>query len=186
MLERKRIKRTTQCLPKQPQILAGILSGEEAVWQLASIMFPASPNTELNGCFNSWMIVHIQAKVLCIDFIESQQVCFKLTPDTIEALIEHHRSVYCENFRAQCGGNAVVEAEIKGLMSLFELTVNSFVLRVGTCCLKEMGSDGSGELASHHSSQVKSAVLRLFELPERYRSIFAELLRGQTWMEQYN
>lgn len=91
-------------------------------------MLPETPETQLNECPNSWVTVRLQAKVFCIDFFESQQVCFKLTPGTIQTLIEHHRSVYCENFGAQCVVNAVIEAETKRLMSLFELTVDSFVL----------------------------------------------------------
>lgn len=165
LLKRKRIKRTTQCLPEQPQILADILGGEEAIWQLASIMLPGTSQTQLNGCPNSWVTVHIQAKVFCIDFIESQQVCFRLTPGTIESLVDHHRNVYCENVRAQCSGNAAIDADIKKLTSSFELAVNSFVFRVKTCCLEDMQSDGSGELDSHYSSQAKAAILQLLKAP---------------------
>lgn len=179
LLKRKRVKRTTQLYSRQAQILADLLGGAKAIWQLASVVLPSgsgeNPNERAGYCDG----IHIQAKVLYIDFAQSQQVCFKLTIDTIDALKKHHRALCRGNFEAHFRGNVKIEENVKILMDNFDRAIEHFVHHVDTVCLDEMEKDGSGELTTQNSTNVKSTILELFGPYERYLSIFPELLSSQ-------
>ena len=68
LLRRKRIKRVTETISQQAQLLADLLGGGMATWQLASITVSGRGNAQSNQYSVSWTTVHIQARVLCIDF----------------------------------------------------------------------------------------------------------------------
>lgn len=167
-LTRSKIKRDTKAVSQQARLLEEVLGGETAIWQLASIGGNAQPNQRPD----SWTVVQIEARVLCIDFIKPQGICFKLTTDTIEALKEHLRSVHCDHAKVYSFGNAAREAEVEALMKAFENAIGEFVFWTETACLEEMEEDGSGELTTRHSTEVKSAILKLLEPIEQHMIVF--------------
>jgi hypothetical protein len=73
-------------------------------------------------------------------------------------------------------GAVTTEAETKGSMGNFDRAMEHFVHHVDTVCLNEMEKDGSGELTTQQSANVKSTILNLFGPYENYLSTFPELL----------
>lgn len=176
LLGRKKIERETWQFSKQAQVLAGILGGETATWLLASIMISGRQSTQPIAGLGDWELLQIRAKVLCVDFVESQQVRFKLTASTIEAITEYHRDRCRNNLGAHSSYGVDEGAEIEVLTSAFEQAISGLTFGTGTDCLEDIQGDGSGELPPPDSSKVKSAILKLFEPLERYRCGFPELL----------
>lgn len=151
LLSRKKIRRPTQALSKQADILADLLGGTTATWELASVMFSESGATNLTICADSSTNIQIQARVLYVDFIKSQ-VCFKLTAGTIETLTEHHLSVYSN------------QPEAQKLINAFKQANDDFVYFAEVGCLGGIRRDGSGKLTAGHCTKVRAAILKLFGL----------------------
>jgi hypothetical protein len=114
LLKWEKVKRTSQIPSKQALILVDLLGGDTATWQLAFVMFPTGRDTKSKGLAGSFTNIQIQARVLYIDFFTLQQVCFRLTTGTLEALTEHHRNFCCDDLKAHSYGDVRIEAEIKG------------------------------------------------------------------------
>ncbi|GAB7336573.1 hypothetical protein MBLNU13_g09840t1 [Cladosporium sp. NU13] len=178
LLKRKGVKRTTQLYSRQAQILADLLGGAEAMWHLASIVLPSGSVESPNECAGSCEVIRIQAKVLYIDYVQSQEVYFKLTIDTIDALKKHHRALCHGSFEAHSRGNVKMEEDVKILMENFDRAIDHFVHHVGTVCLGRMRKDGSGELTTQHSTIVESTVLELFGPYQRYLDMLSSRLDG--------
>jgi len=142
-------------------------------------MLPTGSGKKMHECAGSFTTIHIEARVLYIDYFESREVCFKPTTDTVKALTEHHRDLCRDNLKARSCDDVTIEAEIKGLMDNFELAVKDFHYRTGIGYLDEMEANGSGELTAQHSAEVKSTILDFFGPYERYLSTFPELLRDR-------
>jgi hypothetical protein len=159
--------------------LADLLGSAEATWQLAFVVLPSGSGEKPNKRAGSFQGIHVQAKVLYIDFVESQQVCFKLTANTIDALKKHHRALCNGSFETHFRGDVKIEEHVEILMNNFDRAIEHFVHHVNTVCLDEMEKDGSGELTTQRSANVKSAILNLFGPYERYLSTFPELLSSQ-------
>jgi hypothetical protein len=90
LLKRSNVKQTTHFHSKQAEILAELLGGATATWQLTSVMLPTGCGKKSNGCASSSTYIYVQARVLYIVFFHSRQVCFKLTADNIETLTKYH------------------------------------------------------------------------------------------------
>jgi hypothetical protein len=71
LLKREIVKRTTQILSKQAQVLADLLGGDTATWQLASVMLSNGRDTKSNERAGSYTNIQIPAKVLYIEFLKS-------------------------------------------------------------------------------------------------------------------
>jgi hypothetical protein len=159
--------------------LADLLGGAEAMWHLASIALPSgsveNPNERVGSCEG----IYIQAKVPYIDFVQSQQVCFKLTIDTIDALKKHHHALCHGSFEAQFRGDVKMEEHVEILMDNFDRAIEHFVAHVDMVCLNKMEKDGSGELTAQQSADVGLTVLKLFGPYEHYLSTFPERLRAR-------
>ena len=178
LLKRKRVKRTTYLYPRQAQILADLLGGAKATWRLALVVLPSRSGENPNERAGSSEGICIQAKVLYIDFVQSQQVCFKLTIDTIDALKKHHDALCHGSFEAHFRGNVKMEEDVNILMGNFDQAIDHFVHHVDTVCLGRIRKDGSGELTTQHSTIVKSTVLELFGPYKRYLDMLSGRLDG--------
>jgi hypothetical protein len=178
LLKRKKIKWATKIISQQAQLLADLLGGDLATWRLAPITVSGSGNAQSNQCSGSWKTIQIQTRVLYVDFVQSQQVCFKLTAGTVEALIKHHRNVCCDNVKAYSYANMATEIGVKALMESFELAIEGFVFWTETNCLEKMKEDGSGELTTHHSTQVELAILKLLEPTQHHDNRLPKLAPG--------
>jgi hypothetical protein len=174
-LKRTGVNQTARLYWKQAQILADLLGRAEATWQLGFVVLPSGSEEDPNKREGSFQGIPIQAKVLYIDFVRSQQVCFKLTADTIDALKEHYRALCRGSSEAHSSGDVTIEQDVKSSRDYFERGIEHFVHYVDTDCLEEMEKDGSGELTAEDSTNVKSAILELFGPHERYVNIFPEL-----------
>lgn len=170
----KKIRRREEKVTEHRTILADLLGGAEAIWDLASMMLPATPDIGLpehsdlsDGASTRGQVIHIEGMVLYVDLVESQEVCFKLTDETIEALLDYHDSIHCVTLRA----NHINDNEIDGKMQVakdaFFRAIHAFTFRTGKRCLLAIQANGSGELDLQRPMQVKSKIMALFKpLPE--------------------
>lgn len=96
-----RIKRPLNSVPQHTRCLTETLSSSNAIWTLCSIMLPKAPNAELRKDSNplvealfNFQLLHMEAYVVHVDMVSRNEVAFKLTPETIESLVEHHKEIF--------------------------------------------------------------------------------------------
>lgn len=132
-------------------------------------MLPKGPDAELRkdddplveALFN-YQLVHVEAYVVHVDMVSQHEVAFKLTKDTIEALIEYHRDIYSVDASANTWTWPEKEAQVKKMQDEFVQAANRFVFRTGIRALEGLEEDGAGELLDGRSEDVKSAIMNLF------------------------
>ncbi|KAF1981473.1 hypothetical protein K402DRAFT_342281 [Aulographum hederae CBS 113979] len=164
-----RIKRPLNSVPQHFRCLTETLSGAAAIWSLSSLMLPKAPDSELRKDSNplvealfNYQIIHIEAYVVHVDMVSQHEVAFKLTPETIESLIEYHKDIYSVDVSASTWSWAEKEVQLKKLQEEFVQAVNRYVFRTGVRALEGLEEDGAGELLDGRSEDVKSAVMGLF------------------------
>ncbi|GAB7358212.1 hypothetical protein MBLNU230_g0364t1 [Neophaeotheca triangularis] len=164
-----KIKRPLNSVPQHFRCLTETLGGEAAIWSLASLMLPKGPDSELRkdddplveALFN-YQLVHVEAYVVHVDMVSQHEVAFKLTKDTIEALVEYHRDIYSVDASANTWSWPEKEAQVKKMQDEFVQAANRFVFRTGIRALEGLEEDGAGELLDGRSEDVKSAIMNLF------------------------
>ncbi|KAM0714579.1 hypothetical protein Q7P37_009875 [Cladosporium fusiforme] len=170
----KKIHRRDDKAMEHRTILADLLGGGEAIWVLASIMLPAVPDVEslehsdqsVESTTES-RVIHIRGKVLYVDLLDCQEVCFKLTDETIEALLGYHDEVHCTNLKTSGIDYNDVEARLEMAKNEYHRAIHAFTFRINKQCLQEMQDDGSGELSFGRPGEAKTAIMALFKpLPE--------------------
>jgi hypothetical protein len=132
-------------------------------------MVPKAPDSELRrdpnplveALFN-YQLIHIEAYVVHVDMVSQHEVAFKLTKDTIEALIEYHKDIYSVDVSATTWDWPEKEAQLKKLQEDFKQAVNRYVFRTGVRALEGMEEEGAGELLEGRGEDVKSAIMGLF------------------------
>lgn len=172
------LKRVTH-LSKQAQMLADLLGGVRVTRQMTSVVLLSGSGEHSNERASSLEGIQVQARVLYIDFVQSQQAGFKLTTDTIDTLEKHRRALCHVRSEAHSRGNVKMGEDVKILMGNFDRAIDHLVHHADTCCLDEMNKDGSGELTTQQSANVKSTILELFGPYERYLDTFQELLSSR-------
>ncbi|EAT80845.2 hypothetical protein SNOG_11801 [Parastagonospora nodorum SN15] len=153
-----RVKRPLNSVQQHSRCLTETLSGPNAMWSLCSIMVPKAPDSELRKDSNplvealfNYQLIHIEAYVVHVDMVSQHEVAFKLTPETIEALIEYHKDIYSVDVSASTWEWAEKEQQLKKLQDKFVQAVQPV-----TCsALVRTTSRGRGE-------DVKSAIMGLF------------------------
>ncbi|KAF2767768.1 hypothetical protein EJ03DRAFT_275516 [Teratosphaeria nubilosa] len=164
-----RIKRPLNSVPQHFRCLTETLGGDNAIWTLASLMLPKLPDAELRkdddplvqALFN-YQLIHIEAYVVHVDMVAQHEVAFKLTADTIEALIEYHKDIYSVDASASTYSWPEKEAQVKKMQEEFVQAANRFVFRTGIRALEGLEEDGAGELLDGRSEDVKSSIMNLF------------------------
>lgn len=164
-----RIKRPLNSVPQHFRCLTETLSGPQAIWSLCSIMLPKAPDSELRrdpdplveAMFN-YQLIHIEAYVVHVDMVSQHEVAFKLTQDTIDALVEYHKDIYSVDVAANTWSWAEKEVQLKKLQEEFIQAVNRYVFRTGVRALEGLEEDGAGELLDGRSEDVKHAIMGLF------------------------
>jgi hypothetical protein len=164
-----RIKRPLNSVPQHYRCLTETLSGPAAIWTLCSIMLPKAPDSELRkdpnplieAMFN-YQLIHIEAYVVHVDMVSQHEVAFKLTPETIDALIEYHKDIFSVDASANVWNWAEKEVQLKKLQEEFVQAVNRFVFRTSVRALEGLEEDGAGELLDGRSDDVKNAINGLF------------------------
>ncbi|KAI8710641.1 hypothetical protein NCS52_01544900 [Fusarium sp. LHS14.1] len=179
----KRIKRDEQrcdnrlkqlrfdSVSQHQRYLTETLSSPNAIWTLTSIMLPKTPEADFKCDANNpledimdYEIIHIEAYVVYIDMVLRQEVAYKLTKDTIDALAEHHTKVYRVNVSNTCDWSDR-EQWCKNLHGYFVQKINKYVFRTHVSALEGLEEGGTGELINGKSEEVKTEILSLIEHP---------------------
>lgn len=165
-----RIKRPLNSVPQHQRCLTETLSSENAIWTLASIMVPKAPASELRedpnplveAIFN-YQLITVEAYIVHVDMVLRNEVAFKLTPDTIETLIEYHKDIHCVDAKANTYDWSNKEQQCKKLHNDFVQAINKYVYRAHVSALEGLEEDGAGELLCGKSEEVKNNILALFK-----------------------
>ncbi|KAL2014701.1 hypothetical protein VTN00DRAFT_2226 [Thermoascus crustaceus] len=164
-----RVKRPLNSVAQHTRCLTETLSSPNAIWTLCSIMFPKAPDADLRKDENplveaifNYQMIHIEAYVVHVDMVSQNEVAFKLTPETIEALVEFHKDVYSVDAAASTWEWPEKDAQLKKLQEEFVQAANKFVYRTNVQALEGLEEDGAGELLCGRSEEAKAAIMSLF------------------------
>ena len=164
-----RIKRPLNSVPQHFRCLTETLSSPSAIWTLCSLLLPKAPDSELvkndnpliEAVFN-YKMVAIEAYIVHVDMVSQNEVAFKLTPETIEALVEFHKEVHSKDTSASTWHWSEKEVQLKKLQEDFVQAANKYVYRTSAMALEGLEEDGAGELLCGRAEEVKTAIMGLF------------------------
>ncbi|KAL9004213.1 MAG: hypothetical protein Q9188_002963 [Gyalolechia gomerana] len=164
-----KVKRPLNSVPQHHRCLTETLSSPLALWTLCSLMLPKAPESELRKDDNplvealfNYQMVTIEAYVVHVDMVSQNEVAFKLTPETIETLVEYHKDIHSVDTAAATWNWSEKEVQLKKLQEDFVQAANRFVYRTNSKALEGMEEDGAGELLGGRSEEVRSAIMGLF------------------------
>ncbi|KAK3114043.1 hypothetical protein LTR53_008007 [Teratosphaeriaceae sp. CCFEE 6253] len=164
-----KIKRPLNSVPQHFRCLTETLGGPNAIWTLASLMLPKAPDSELcrdsnplMQAIHNYQMIHLEAYVVHIDMVSQHEVAFKLTPETIESLVDYHRDIYSVDASASTWSWPEKDAQVKKMQEEFLQAANRFVFRTGIRALEGLEEDGAGELLDGRSEHVMNAIMNLF------------------------
>ncbi|TGJ80344.1 hypothetical protein E0Z10_g8428 [Xylaria hypoxylon] len=167
-----RVKRPLNSVPQHQRCLTETLSSTNAIWTLASLMLPKYPDSELRTDSNtiveaipSYEFIFLEAYIVHVDMVLRNEVAFKLTPDTIEALIEHHKDVFLIDAKAASYDWPEKEQHAKKLHDGFVQAINKYVFRTHVSALEGLEEEGVGELLCGRSEEVKNSIMGLLNKP---------------------
>ncbi|ROW13038.1 hypothetical protein VPNG_05928 [Cytospora leucostoma] len=165
-----RVKRPLNSVMQHQRCLAETLSNSNAIWTLTSLMLPKAPDSELREDSNplvealfNYQLVHVEAYVVHVDMVLRHEVGYKLTTDTIEALIEYHKEVHCVNAKENTLDWSEKDQQCKKLHEDFIQAINKFVYRTHVSALEGLEEEGAGELLNGKSEEVKNQLLGLMK-----------------------
>lgn len=91
----------TQMNPRLLPALSAALASIFQTWTLTSLMLPMAPDAKLQKNSNpqteaplNYQLIHIEAYIVYLDF-PLEQVTFKLTSHSVDALINYYEEVHC-------------------------------------------------------------------------------------------
>lgn len=164
-----KIKRPLNSVPQHTRCLTETLSSPTAIWSLCSIMVPKAPETELKKDQNplveamfNFQLLQIEAYVVHVDMVSQNEVAFKLTQDTIDALVEYHKEIFSIDTSANTWNWPDKDNQLKKLQEEFVQAANKFVYRTGALALEGLEEDGAGELLCGRSEEVRNYITNLF------------------------
>lgn len=167
-----KVKRPLNSVPQHQRCLTETLSSPNAIWTLTSLMLPNAPESELRRDSNplveaifNYKLIHVEAYIVHVDMVLRNEVAFKLTPDSIEALIEHHKDIYCVDAKASTYDWSEKEQHAKKLHEDFIQAINRFVFRTPVSALEGLEEEGAGELLCGRSEEVKNNILAVLRKP---------------------
>jgi len=106
-------------------------------------MLPKAPDSELRKDSNpliealfNYQLIHIEAYVVHVDMVSQNEVAFKLTPETIESLVEYHKDIYSVDTAASTWNWSEKEIQLKKLQDDFVQAANRFVYRTNAIALE--------------------------------------------------
>lgn len=164
-----RVKRPLNSVPQHQRCLTETLSSSTAIWTLTSLMLQKAPDSELRKDENpliealfNFQLLHIEAYIVHVDMVLRNEVAFKLTPDSIETLIDYHKDIHCVDIAANTYNWSEKEQQVKKLHDEFIQSINKFVYRTHVSALEGLEEDGAGELLCGKSDEVKANIMGLF------------------------
>lgn len=107
-------------------------------------------------------MVAIEAYIVHVDMVSQNEVAFKLTPETIETLVEFHKEVHSKDTSAGTWHWSEKEVQLKKLQEDFVQAANKYVYRTSAMALEGLEEDGAGELLCGRAEEVKTAIMGLF------------------------
>jgi hypothetical protein len=148
-----KVKRPLNSVPQHERCLTETLSSPNAIWTLTSLMLPKAPEADLREDANplieaiyNYKLMHIEAYIVHVDMVLRNEVAYKLTPDSIEALIDFHKDVYCVDAKAATYDWSEKDQQAKKLHEEFVQAINKFVFRTHVSALEGLEEEGAGEL----------------------------------------
>ncbi|KAF5844011.1 hypothetical protein GGP41_000393 [Bipolaris sorokiniana] len=154
------VRQQTSCLNKT-------LSCHNVTWQLCSIMLPDTPDSVLRKgsnpfaeAFLNYRTIHIQAFVAHVIYPQ-KEIVFKLTPKTIEELIEYHKKVSSVNLSVDIKEWLGKKQKVEKLQQRFVQVIKHYIFRTDIKALEDLEEEGAGELFEGRSEEVKSAIMRM-------------------------
>lgn len=164
-----KIKRPLNSVPQHFRCLTETLSSPSAIWTLCSLLLPKAPDSELvhdddpliEAVFN-YRMVTIEAYIVHVDMVSQNEVAFKLTPETIESLVEFHKEVHSKDTSDHTYNWSEKEVQLKKLQEDFVQAANKYVYRTSAMALEGLEEDGAGELLCGRSEEVKTAIMGMF------------------------
>ncbi|PHH87848.1 hypothetical protein CDD83_8322 [Cordyceps sp. RAO-2017] len=162
-----RVKRPLNSVPQHQRCLAETLSSPNAIWNLASLMLPKLPEADmpenaLDDLF-SHQLIHVEAYIVHVDMVLRNEVAFKLTTDSIDALVTYHQDVHCPDAKAKTYDWSEKEQHCKKLHDDFVQAINKYVFRAHVSALEGLEEEGAGELLAGKSEDVKASLLSLMK-----------------------
>ncbi|KAJ9652951.1 hypothetical protein H2198_007819 [Neophaeococcomyces mojaviensis] len=164
-----KIKRPLNSVPQHTRCLTETLSSPNAIWSLCSIMIPKAPEAELRQDSNplveamfNYQMLQVEAYVVHVDMVSQNEVAFKLTQDTIDSLIEHHKEVFSIDTAAKTWNWPDKDTQLKKLQEDFVQAANKFVYRTSALALEGLEEDGAGELLCGRSDEVRQQISNLY------------------------
>ncbi|UKZ80747.1 hypothetical protein TrVFT333_008511 [Trichoderma virens FT-333] len=153
-----RVKRPLNSVPQHQRCLTETLSSPNAIWTLASLMFPKLPQAEMpedpmENLF-SHQLIHIEAYIVHVDMVLRNEVAYKLTVETIDALVEYHKEIHCVDAKANTYDWSEKEQQCKKLHEDFVQAINKYVFRTHVSALEGLEEEGAGELLNGKSEEV--------------------------------
>jgi hypothetical protein len=162
-----KVKRPLNSIPQHQRCLTETLSSPNAIWTLASLMLPKLPEADMpsdpNEHLFSHQLVHLEAYIVHVDMVLRNEVAYKLTTDTIEALVDYHKEIHCVDAKANSSDWSGKEQQTKKLHEDFVQAINKFVFRAHVSALEGLEEEGAGELLAGKSDDVKTSLLNLFK-----------------------
>lgn len=165
-----RVKRPLNSVMQHQRCLTELLSNENAIWTLTSLMVPKSPESELRQDSNplvealfNYQLLHIEAYIVHVDMVLRNEVAFKLTKESIESLIEYHKDIYCVDAKANTHDWTEKDQQAKKLHEDYIQAINKFVYRTHVSALEGLEEEGTGELLNGKSDEVKTQLLGLMK-----------------------
>ena len=132
-------------------------------------MLPRLPDSELVRDSNplveavyNYKLISVEAYVVHVDLVSQNEVAFKLTPETIESLVEFHKEVHSVDTSAATWSWSEKSVQLRKLQEDFVQAANKYVYRTNAMALEGLEEDGAGELLCGRSEEVKSAIMGLF------------------------
>ncbi|KAG7008805.1 hypothetical protein G7Y79_00004g013890 [Physcia stellaris] len=164
-----RVKRPLNSVQQHFRCLTETLSSPSAIWTLCTLMLPKAPEAELRkdedplieALFN-YQVIYVEAYVVHVDMVSQNEVAFKLTPETIESLVEYHKDVHSVDTAASTWSWSEKDVQLKKLQEDFVQAANKFVYRTNAMALEGLEEDGAGELLCGRSEEVKASIMGLF------------------------
>ncbi|KAK5990274.1 hypothetical protein PT974_08541 [Cladobotryum mycophilum] len=162
-----RVKRPLNSVPQHQRCLTETLSSSNAIWTLASMMLAKLPQAEMpedpvENLF-AHQLVHVEAYIVHVDMVLRNEVAYKLTTDTIDALVEYHKEIHCVDTKSHTYDWSEKEQQCKKLHEDFIQAINKFVFRTHVSALEGLEEEGAGELLNGKSEEVKTAIANLMK-----------------------
>ncbi|KAF4335186.1 hypothetical protein FBEOM_10964 [Fusarium beomiforme] len=166
-----KVKCPLNSVSQHQRCLSETLSSPNAIWTLTSLMLPKTPesgferdasNPLLEANMN-YELVHVEAYVVHVDMVLRNEVSYKLTKDTIDALVEYHKEIHCVDAKANIYNWTGKEQHCKKLHEDFVLEINKFVFCTNVSALEGLEEEGTGELLCGQSEKVKNCISALMK-----------------------